>query len=113
MTTTTRTKPLVDRYKLHALELRGGNDAANDQITLSGFEAFIYSQPHQGHAQGGDLRFVSTSAMGQIVRFTLVDIAGHGEEAGEVAARLRPLILTNIKLPNPTRAPPPRNKSHA
>jgi phosphoserine phosphatase RsbU/P len=102
MTTATLPKPPVDRYNLHALELRGGNDAANDQITLSGFEAFIYSQPHQGHAQGGDLRFVSTCAMGQIVRFTLADIAGHGEEAGDLALRLRGMMRKHMNMPNPT-----------
>jgi serine phosphatase RsbU (regulator of sigma subunit) len=93
----------VDRYNLKAFEIRGGNDAATDQLTLSGFEAFMYAQPHNGEQYGGDLRFVSACAMGQIVRFTLADIAGHGEEAGEMALRLKALIRKHMNTPNPTK----------
>src|SRR5437899_742597 len=96
-------RPPLDRYNLKAMEVRGGNEAGTEQLTLSGFEAFMYAQPHNGERCGGDLRFVSTCAMGHIVRFTLADIAGHGEEAGEMALRLKALIRKHINLPNPTK----------
>ncbi len=102
MSTLSIPRPPVDKYNLRAMEVRGGNDAVNDQLTLSGFETFTYSQPHNGEASGGDLRFVSTCAMGQIVRFTLADIAGHGHEASEMAERLRTMMRSNINIPNPT-----------
>jgi serine phosphatase RsbU (regulator of sigma subunit) len=92
----------VDKYNLRAMEIRGGNDAVSDQLTLSGFETFTYSQPHNGEPSGGDLRYVSTCAMGQIVRFTLADIAGHGHEASDMADRLKAMMRKNINMPNPT-----------
>jgi phosphoserine phosphatase RsbU/P len=102
MSTLTIPRPPVDKYNLRAMEVRGGNDAGSDQLTLAGFEAFTYSQPHNGEASGGDLRFVSTCAMGQIVRFTLADIAGHGHDASDMAERLRTMMRNNINMPNPT-----------
>ena len=92
-----------DPHRLGAMELHGGNDATTDWVSVSGFEAYIYAQPHQNAARGGDLRFVSTCAMGQIVRFTLIDLAGHGEEAGDTALRLKNLVRRNMNIPNPTR----------
>ena len=94
--------PARDVHKVRALEILGGNDAAQDQISVPGFDAHLYSIPYQGRA-GGDLRFVSTCAMGQIVRFTLADIAGHGEGAGEWALRLRSLIRKHMNMPDPTK----------
>jgi sigma-B regulation protein RsbU (phosphoserine phosphatase) len=95
-------KASADPHRLNAMEIRGGNDAASDWVSVSGFEAGIYAQPYQNAAIGGDLRFVSTCAMGQIVRFTLIDLAGHGEEAGDTALRLRTMVRNNMNIPNPT-----------
>ena len=94
--------PARDVYRLRAMEIWGGSEAACEHMVTSGFEAWLYARPHEGGARGGDLRFVSTCAAGQIVRFTLADIAGHGEEAGEEALRLRALIRKHINTPNPT-----------
>lgn len=94
------TKPR-DPYRLRAFEIRGGNGPADERLTLPGFEAFVYALP-LGEA-GGDLRFVSTCAMGQIVRFTLADISGHGPDAGDWALRLRALIRKHINHPNPAK----------
>lgn len=93
----------VDTYRLRAMEVWGGNQAACERATVPGFEIFSYCEPYQGAAGGGDLRFVSTCAAGNIVRFTLADIAGHGESASETALRLRGLIRKHINTPNPTR----------
>jgi serine phosphatase RsbU (regulator of sigma subunit) len=94
--------PPKDVYKVRAHEIWGGNNAAQDRISVPGFDAHLYAIPWQGQL-GGDLRFVSTCAMGQIVRFTLADIAGHGPEAGEWALRLRSLMRKHINTPNPTK----------
>jgi serine phosphatase RsbU (regulator of sigma subunit) len=84
------------------MEVWGGNEAAAEHVTVSGFEAFFYSRPHHGDARGGDLSLVSTCAAGQIVRFTLVDMAGHGTEAGDWAVQFRALMRKNMNTPNPT-----------
>jgi phosphoserine phosphatase RsbU/P len=93
----------ADAYRLRAMELWGGNEAARDRISVPGFDAYVYCQPHQGHQCGGDLRFVSTCAAGQIVRFTLADISGHGDGVSEAALRLRALMRKHINTPNPTK----------
>jgi len=110
----TRTaKASNDPHRLRAMEVRGGNDAASDWVSVSGFEAYIYAQPYQNAAVGGDLRFVSTCAMGQIVRFTLIDLAGHGEEAGDTALHLRTMVRRNMNIPNPTNFARAINKEFA
>jgi serine phosphatase RsbU (regulator of sigma subunit) len=91
-----------DAYRLRAHEIWGGNDGATDHIVVPGFEAYVYCMPHEGET-GGDLRFVSTCAAGQIVRFTLADISGHGPGASEAATRLRALIRKHINTPNPAK----------
>jgi sigma-B regulation protein RsbU (phosphoserine phosphatase) len=103
----------ADPLRLRAMELRGGNDAASERFTLDGFEAFLYSRPHKGDARGGDLRFISTCAMGNIARFTLADLAGHGEEAGELALRLKGLLRKHINTPNPTKLAQTINREFA
>lgn len=98
-----------DVYRLRAHEIWGGSEAASDHISVFGFDAWVYSIPWSeggtsgNTSRGGDLRFVSTCAAGQIVRFTLADISGHGEGAGDTAELLRSLIRKHINTPNPTR----------
>jgi len=93
----------VDIYKLRALEIWGGNQAATERAAVPGFEIYSYCEPYRGAAGGGDVRFVSTCAAGHIVRCTLADVAGHGESASEVALHLRTLMRKHINTPNPTR----------
>lgn len=95
--------PPRDVYKLRAHEIWGGNEPAREQMLVPGFEAWLYARPHAGDAAGGDLRFVSTCAAGQIVRFMIADFAGHGAEASDFALRLRALIRKHINTPNQAR----------
>jgi len=95
--------PPRDVYKLRAYEIWGGNGATREQMLMPGFDAWLCSRPHAGSASGGDLRFVSACAAGQIIRFTLADLAGHGEEASEFALRLRSLFRKHMNTPNPTK----------
>ncbi len=92
----------ADRHRLRAFEIWGGNSRAHDRLSVPGFEMQIFAEPYQG-SEGGDLRFVSTCAMGNIVRFTLADIAGHGESVAETARHLHGIIRRNINKPNPTK----------
>ncbi len=101
--TTASAEPALDEYRLNAMELWGGNEADVRRVSIPGFEAFMYCRPHKGDRAGGDLRYISTCAAGNIVRVTLADIAGHGDSAGETALRLRSLMRKHINTPNPTR----------
>ena len=98
---TTSTAPR-DRHRLRAFEIWGGNDAACECVSVPGFDAQVVCQPYQG-SEGGDLRFMSTCAMGNIVRFTLADIAGHGQQVSDTALHLRELMRKHINKPNPTK----------
>jgi sigma-B regulation protein RsbU (phosphoserine phosphatase) len=94
--------PPVDVHRLGAMEIWGGNASAREHVSVAGFEAWLYASPHGGQPRGGDLCVVSTCAMGQIVRFTLADLSGHGEEAGDIAVRLQGLMRKHMNMPNPT-----------
>jgi sigma-B regulation protein RsbU (phosphoserine phosphatase) len=92
----------ADVYRLRELEIWGGNGAASERFSVSGFDGWLYARPYRGDASGGDVRYCSTCAAGKIVRFTIADISGHGEEAAGFAERLRVLIRRNMNTPNPT-----------
>lgn len=96
------TTTVADRYRLRAFEIWGGNGRAHERLAVPGFDMAVYSEPFQGD-EGGDLRFVSTCAMGNIVRFTLADIAGHGQAVSETALHLRDIIRRHMNKPNPTK----------
>ena len=93
----------VDVYRLEAMEVWGGNEGAEQSVSVTGFDINVICRPHQGHASGGDLRYVSMCAAGQIGRFTLADISGHGQSAGDAALALRALMRKHVNTPNPTR----------
>lgn len=101
MSTANRAAP-ADRHRLRAFEICGGNHAACESLSVPGFDMQIVCQPHLGE-KGGDLRYISTCAMGNIVRITLADIAGHGEGASGTATRLHTLMRKHINKPNPTK----------
>jgi phosphoserine phosphatase RsbU/P len=109
MTTVTRpvydldSAPPKDTYKLRAYEIWGGNGAARQQAVMPGFDAWLYARPHGGAAAGGDLRVVSACAAGQIIRFTLADMAGHGEEASALALGLQSLMRKHMNTPDPSK----------
>lgn len=113
-------EPASDPYRLRTLEIWGGSGPAEHRVTLPGFEGWVYCRPHNPEAPGpapraetapprrrmgagGDFRFISTCAAGQIVRLMLADVAGHGAEAEVMARRLRAIVRRHINKPNPAR----------
>lgn len=92
----------ADRHRLRAFEIWGGNEATSERVSVPGFDAQVICEPFESSA-GGDLRYMSTCAMGNIVRFTLADISGHGASASAMALRLRELMRKHINKPNPTK----------
>jgi hypothetical protein len=98
MTTATRVTPArrADPYRLKAMEIWGGNAGIDERVVVPGLDAHVVCRPQPGHAEGGDLHYLSTCAAGAISRFVLVDVAGHGKSAGEVALSLRSLMRKHI-----------------
>ena len=76
-------------YRLACLEIRGGNRAAVYQAELPGLDAWIACRPLFPATRGGDLYYLSVCSQGAISRITLADVAGHGDDVGSLAERLR------------------------
>jgi serine phosphatase RsbU (regulator of sigma subunit) len=83
-------------HSLECMEIWGGNSAADSGFSVSGVDAWILSRPYRGHAQGGDIHYVSMCGGAKISRFVIADVAGHGEKVGAVAMRLRGLMKKYI-----------------
>ena len=88
---------------LQCMEIWGGNGAFDSALSVPGIDAWVYSRPYAGEARGGDIHYVSTCGHGQIARFVVADVAGHGEAVGELAAKLRSLMRKHINQLDQTR----------
>jgi serine phosphatase RsbU (regulator of sigma subunit) len=61
-------------------------------VIMPGVDAWVYSQPCENQAAGGDVHYVSTCCGGMVVRMVVADIAGHGAGVAETGANLRLLM---------------------
>lgn len=98
--------PIIEKEQAHHLncmEIWGGNQSRADAITVPGIDAWVYSTPFQGEASGGDVHYVSSCGAGNISRFAVADVSGHGVEMDELAQTLRRLVRKHINTPNQAR----------
>ena len=87
------TEPDVDQtHTLHCTEVWGGNWRVDQAVALPGLDAWVYSEPCDHAAAGGDVHYVSACAAGQVVRALVADVSGHGETAAATADALRRLM---------------------
>jgi serine phosphatase RsbU (regulator of sigma subunit) len=77
---------------MQCMEVWGGNRSVDSGVIMPGVDAWVYSQPCENQAAGGDVHYVSTCAGGQVVRMVVADIAGHGAGVAETGAHLRLLM---------------------
>jgi len=63
----------------------------------------VFSRPWHNEQSGGDVHYVSSCATGRITRLLLADVAGHGQEVGETAARLRDVMRRFVNHVNQSR----------
>ena len=78
--------------RLACFELWGGNRSADHPIELPGLAGWVYSQPLEGTAGGGDVHYLSVCSKGMISRVALADVAGHGSRASSIAENLRHVL---------------------
>ncbi len=78
------------------MEIRGGTSAADEMLRVPGIDAWVFSQPHRGEADGGDIHYLSMCGGGRISRFFVADVAGHGQTVSQVAGDLRSLMRRHI-----------------
>lgn len=95
--------PAVRDDFLRCMEVWGGNSEATDRISVPGIDAVVYSRPHNGDETGGDLYYVSLCGSGNISRFAVADVSGHGSGADHFATSLKKLIRKHINTPNQAR----------
>jgi phosphoserine phosphatase RsbU/P len=89
--------------QLSCVEIWGGSQAFDNALAVPGIAAWVYSRPYEGDKAGGDVHYVSLCACGEIARFFLADISGHGASAGGRAADVRTLMRRNINTLDQTR----------
>ncbi|MBL9033069.1 MAG: serine/threonine-protein phosphatase [Phycisphaerae bacterium] len=99
--------------RLQCLEIWGGNQAADSVVSVPGVDAHVVSRPHQGHAGGGDVHYVSTCAAGIISRFALADVSGHGQTVAHVADALRRLMRRHMNTVDQSRIARALNREFA
>jgi len=88
---------------LRCMKIWGGNEPVDDAISVPGIDAFVRCRPHHGAQHGGDTYFVSVCGSGDISRFLLADVSGHGVGVDEFSQALRRLMRKNINRANPSR----------
>jgi serine phosphatase RsbU (regulator of sigma subunit) len=95
------------------MEIRGGNQAAEEALDAPGFQGWVYSRPYGSAAGGGDVHYLSLCASGTISRLILADISGHGAAVAGVAAALRTLMEKNINVEDQTQMVQSLNRQFA
>ena len=71
-----------DRHAMRCMEIWGGSHAAETLVSTPGLDAWVYSMPHEGAEQGGDVHYVSLCGGGIITRLIVADVSGHGGVGG-------------------------------
>lgn len=90
-------------HSLGCLEVWGGNEAFEGEVTVPGLDVWVWCRPYKGDVHGGDLHYISMCRCHSISRFTIADVCGHGEVVNSLAHRLRSLMRKHINTPDQTR----------
>ncbi|MDX2114874.1 MAG: PP2C family protein-serine/threonine phosphatase [Planctomycetota bacterium] len=90
-------------HSLACMEIWGGNERIESGLSTPGLDAWVFSEPFEGESEGGDVHYVSMCNSGNIARFVVADVSGHGAEVGEAARTLRGLVRRNMNTADNTR----------
>jgi len=88
--------------RLRCMEIWGGISEEDAAISVPGIDAWVRARPAQGAHAGGDIHYVSTCGGGNIARFAVADVSGHGPSVEEVSAALRRQMRKHINTPRQT-----------
>jgi sigma-B regulation protein RsbU (phosphoserine phosphatase) len=92
-----------DSYKMKCMEIWGGMSAADARISTPGLDVHVFAKPYEGDEAGGDVHYLSTCGAGNISRFLLADVSGHGQNVSDLADGLRKLMRRYINSPDASR----------
>ncbi len=90
------TRPTESIAEPHCKEVWNGNGAIHNAISVPGINVWASSDPFRGEARGGDIHYVSVCETGQLSRFAVMDVAGHGATANVFGRRVRSLIRKHV-----------------
>lgn len=85
---------------MQCMEVWGGNEAIDTNVSMPGLDAWVYSRPFKGDAGGGDVHYVSSCVTGRVTRALVADVSGHGEHVAKIAVSLRSLMRRHINYVN-------------
>lgn len=88
---------------MQCMEVWGGNEAADNGVSMAGLDAWVFSRPYKGDAGGGDVHYVSSCATGRVTRVLVADVSGHGQTVAEVARSLRSLLRRYVNFVDQTK----------
>lgn len=86
----------VAPHELRCLEVWGGTAAVDTLLNLPGIDAWVFSLPYAGDAEGGDIHYISSCFTGRVARFAIADVSGHGSTVSDLSAKLRKLMRKHI-----------------
>jgi len=89
-----------EAHALTCMEIWGDSAAFENYVSVPGIDAYVHCHPYEEADHGGDVHYVSQCAAGNISRFVLADVAGHGAAVAEIATVLRRLVRRNINTPD-------------
>ncbi|HEV3277493.1 MAG TPA: PP2C family protein-serine/threonine phosphatase [Terriglobia bacterium] len=78
--------------RLACFALWSGNHSADHPVELPGLAGWIYSEPLEPDAGGGDVHYLSVCSKGMVSRVAVADVAGHGNGASSMAETLRHVL---------------------
>ena len=81
---------------LQCLDIWGGNKRADEVVSSSNIDVWIYSNPQGASDEGGDIHYVSACSQGVLTRISLADVSGHGVGASQLARNLHKLMQDHI-----------------
>ena len=85
-----------ETHTMHCMEIWGGFKAVREAIATPGLDIWVFSEPYQAEAHGGDVHYVSLCGGGIITRLIIADVSGHGESVAKFSDALRTLMRRNI-----------------
>jgi sigma-B regulation protein RsbU (phosphoserine phosphatase) len=85
-----------DHQNLHCMEIWGGIEPVERNVSTPGLDLWVFSRPFHGDQQGGDVYYVTLCGGGVITRIVVADVSGHGASVAEFSTSLRSLLRKNI-----------------
>lgn len=93
----------TEAHQLQCMEIWGGNEAIENAISVPGIDIYVYSRPYLDDQSGGDIHYISMCGAGNISRFVIADVSGHGEAVSQMATTLRKIMRRHINTVDQTR----------